>query len=165
MLVPSCTIIMCRVVPSLYRLCQTLLILSRLSQVSVNSTSQHDYRYNLKNSFYSLLSLHFLVRFDSPCQQYSLFDPRTIRLIPSPPRVTMPRSPWPTGRIPFNAHAINDDKLYYNTYRVASLVSVGAFLVGYDCGVVSTIVSERRWIDLMKPAENCTLSFFRAFLF
>jgi hypothetical protein len=36
---------------------------------------------------------------------------------------------------------------------------VGAFLVGYDCGVISTILSDRRWIDLMKPAENCTLSF------
>jgi hypothetical protein len=71
----------------------------------------------------------------------------------------MSRLPSPTGRIPFIAHAINDDKQYYNTYRVASLVSVGAFLVGYDCGVISTILSDRRWIDLMKPAENCTLSF------
>ncbi|KAL3454565.1 general substrate transporter [Aspergillus insuetus] len=66
----------------------------------------------------------------------------------------MPRSPSPTGRIPFTAHAIDDDKLYYNIYRVASLASVGASIVGYDCGVVSMIVGERRWIDLMKLADT-----------
>ncbi|CEL06007.1 hypothetical protein ASPCAL07119 [Aspergillus calidoustus] len=49
---------------------------------------------------------------------------------------------------------MDDNDLYSHTYRLAALISVGAFLVGYNTGVTSTIVGEPRWNDLMNPAGN-----------
>ncbi|KAJ0422255.1 general substrate transporter [Aspergillus carlsbadensis] len=49
--------------------------------------------------------------------------------------------------------AIGDGHILH-TLRIAALVSAGAFLVGYNAGVIPTIVGEQRWNSLMKPADN-----------
>jgi hypothetical protein len=40
-------------------------------------------------------------------------------------------------------------------YAVTVFVSLGAFLFGYDQGVMGVIVADQRWIDLMQPANSC----------
>jgi hypothetical protein len=45
----------------------------------------------------------------------------------------------------------------YYLYAVTVFVSLGAFLFGYDQGVMGVIVADQRWIDLMKPANSCRL--------
>ncbi|CAI7675929.1 unnamed protein product [Penicillium manginii] len=42
----------------------------------------------------------------------------------------------------------------YYLYAVTVFVSLGAFLFGYDQGVMGVIVADQRWIDLMKPANS-----------
>lgn len=41
-------------------------------------------------------------------------------------------------------------------YAVTAFVSLGAFLFGYDQGVMGVIVADQRWIDLMQPKNSCT---------
>lgn len=38
---------------------------------------------------------------------------------------------------------------------VTVFVSLGAFLFGYDQGVMGVIVADQRWIDLMHPKSSC----------
>lgn len=40
-------------------------------------------------------------------------------------------------------------------YTVTAFVSLGAFLFGYDQGVMGVIVADERWIDLMHPKNSC----------
>lgn len=40
-------------------------------------------------------------------------------------------------------------------YTVTAFVSLGAFLFGYDQGVMGVIVADARWIDLMHPKNSC----------
>jgi hypothetical protein len=40
-------------------------------------------------------------------------------------------------------------------YAVTVFVSLGAFLFGYDQGVMGVIVADQRWIDLMHPKNSC----------
>lgn len=40
-------------------------------------------------------------------------------------------------------------------YFLTAFVSLGAFLFGYDQGVMGVIVADKRWIDLMKPSNAC----------
>lgn len=40
-------------------------------------------------------------------------------------------------------------------YGVTVFVSLGAFLFGYDQGVMGVIVADQRWIDLMHPKNSC----------
>ena len=40
-------------------------------------------------------------------------------------------------------------------YLLTAFVSLGAFLFGYDQGVMGVIVADKRWIDLMQPANSC----------
>ncbi|KAF2728680.1 permease of the major facilitator superfamily [Polyplosphaeria fusca] len=39
-------------------------------------------------------------------------------------------------------------------YGVTAFVSIGALLFGYDQGVMGVIVADKRWIDLMHPANS-----------
>ncbi|KAL1984892.1 hypothetical protein VTN96DRAFT_8551 [Rasamsonia emersonii] len=39
-------------------------------------------------------------------------------------------------------------------YAVTAFVSLGAFLFGYDQGVMGVIVADKRWIDLMQPKNS-----------
>lgn len=43
----------------------------------------------------------------------------------------------------------------YYLYAVTVFVSLGAFLFGYDQGVMGVIVADKRWVDLMQPANSC----------
>lgn len=43
-------------------------------------------------------------------------------------------------------------------YALTAFVSLGAFLFGYDQGVMGVIVADQRWIDLMQPANSCECS-------
>lgn len=40
-------------------------------------------------------------------------------------------------------------------YALTAFVSLGAFLFGYDQGVMGVIVADKRWIGLMHPANSC----------
>lgn len=40
-------------------------------------------------------------------------------------------------------------------YAVTTFVSLGAFLFGYDQGVMGVIVADERWKDLMHPKNSC----------
>ena len=40
-------------------------------------------------------------------------------------------------------------------YTVTAFVCVGAFLFGWDQGVMSMIVADERWLDLMQPGSDC----------
>jgi hypothetical protein len=40
-------------------------------------------------------------------------------------------------------------------YTITAFVSLGAFLFGYDQGVMGVIVADARWIDLMHPKNSC----------
>lgn len=40
-------------------------------------------------------------------------------------------------------------------YAVTVFVSLGAFLFGYDQGVMGVIVADKRWLDLMHPKNSC----------
>lgn len=40
-------------------------------------------------------------------------------------------------------------------YAVTAFASLGAFLFGYDQGVMGVIVADDRWIDLMHPKNSC----------
>lgn len=42
-------------------------------------------------------------------------------------------------------------------YAVTVFVSLGAFLFGYDQGVMGVIVADERWVDLMQPKNSCEL--------
>lgn len=42
-------------------------------------------------------------------------------------------------------------------YALTAFVSLGAFLFGYDQGVMGVIAADKRWIDLMHPANSCEL--------
>ncbi|KAJ5121742.1 Sugar transporter [Penicillium atrosanguineum] len=39
-------------------------------------------------------------------------------------------------------------------YGLTAFVSLGAFLFGYDQGVMGVIVADKRWLDLMQPANS-----------
>jgi hypothetical protein len=58
----------------------------------------------------------------------------------------------PAGIDPLQPRAANTTYLYL----VTAFVSLGAFLFGYDQGVMGVIVADRRWIGLMHPANACT---------
>lgn len=57
----------------------------------------------------------------------------------------------PTGTDP--AHRREGNPKYL--YTVTAFVSLGAFLFGYDQGVMGVIVADQRWIDLMHPRNSC----------
>lgn len=40
-------------------------------------------------------------------------------------------------------------------YAITAFASIGAFLFGYDQGVMGVIVADERWIDLMQPQNSC----------
>lgn len=50
-------------------------------------------------------------------------------------------------------------------YTLTAFVSLGAFLFGYDQGVMGVIVADRRWIDLMQPKNSCMKEFLLVILF
>jgi len=54
----------------------------------------------------------------------------------------------PPGTNPLESRDGNPTYLY--------AVSLGAFLFGYDQGVMGVIVADQRWIDLMQPKNSCT---------
>lgn len=57
----------------------------------------------------------------------------------------------PEGVDPSQARAGNTSYLY----AVTAFASIGAFLFGYDQGVMGVIVADQRWIDLMHPKNSC----------
>ena len=58
----------------------------------------------------------------------------------------------PPGTNPLESRDGNPTYLY----AVTAFVSLGAFLFGYDQGVMGVIVADQRWIDLMQPKNSCT---------
>ncbi|KAJ5989769.1 Sugar transporter [Penicillium canescens] len=56
----------------------------------------------------------------------------------------------PPGTDPLQARPGNTTYLY----AVTVFVSLGAFLFGYDQGVMGVIVADQRWIDLMHPKNS-----------
>lgn len=69
-----------------------------------------------------------------------MFSLRQTELIQPPPGID-PSQPRPGST--------------YYLYAVTVFVSLGAFLFGYDQGVMGVIVADQRWIDLMQPANSC----------
>lgn len=57
----------------------------------------------------------------------------------------------PAGTDPLRPREGNTTYLYFLT----AFVSLGAFLFGYDQGVMGVIVADERWNDLMQPANSC----------
>ena len=43
-------------------------------------------------------------------------------------------------------------------YLLTAFVCLGAFLFGWDQGVMSMIIADERWLDLMQPSSNCKKS-------
>ena len=60
----------------------------------------------------------------------------------------------PEGINPLEPRAGNTSYLY----AVTAFASIGAFLFGYDQGVMGVIVADKRWIDLMEPKNSCKCS-------
>ncbi|KAK5625804.1 hypothetical protein RRF57_001520 [Xylaria bambusicola] len=44
-------------------------------------------------------------------------------------------------------------------YGLTCFVSLGAFLFGWDQGVMAMIIADERWLELMQPANDCELLF------
>ena len=42
-------------------------------------------------------------------------------------------------------------------YSLTAFVCLGAFLFGWDQGVMAMIIADERWLDLMKPANDCKI--------
>jgi len=42
-------------------------------------------------------------------------------------------------------------------YSLTSFISLGGFLFGWDQGVMAMIIADKRWLDLMQPANDCEL--------
>jgi hypothetical protein len=57
----------------------------------------------------------------------------------------------PSGTDPLQPRPGNTTYLY----ALTAFVSLGAFLFGYDQGVMGVIVADKRWIDLMQPKNSC----------
>jgi hypothetical protein len=41
-------------------------------------------------------------------------------------------------------------------YALTAFVCLGAFLFGWDQGVMSMIIADERWLALMQPSSDCT---------
>ncbi|KAI1859670.1 uncharacterized protein JN550_011865 [Neoarthrinium moseri] len=61
----------------------------------------------------------------------------------------------PKGLIPGQRRPAN---IRY-VYSLTSFVCLGSFLFGWNQGVMSMIIADARWLDLMKPANDWTIGF------
>ncbi|KAI0133006.1 general substrate transporter [Xylariales sp. AK1849] len=61
----------------------------------------------------------------------------------------------PKGTVPGQRRPANIIYVYYLT----SFVCLGSFLFGWNQGVMSMIIADDRWLELMKPANDWTVGF------